>query len=194
MGSQKCIAGPTGLAFVAVHPEARAKLLKGQAYYLDLVKHLDKIAENETPYTPAVPLFVACAEAVRMVHEEGLDNRVRRHARLAEASRQAAAALGLELYPDARHSSPTCTALRYPAGVGDKEVRGVMKDKFGVVVAGGQEPEAKGKIFRIGHMGNVTFRELGACFGALEGALARTNFKFEKGAAVGAVADAAAAA
>lgn len=189
VGSQKCIAGPTGLAFVGVHPEARSKLVKGQSYYLDLVKHLDKIAENETPYTPAVPLFGACAEAVKMVHEEGLENRIQRHAKLAEASQKAARALGLELYPDPRHSSPTCTAIRYPAGIGDKEVRAVMKDKFGVLVAGGQEPEAKGKIFRIGHMGNVGFRELASCFTALEGALAKTSFKFQRGAAVSAAAE-----
>jgi aspartate aminotransferase-like enzyme len=192
VGSQKCIAGPTGLAFVSVSPEARSRLIKGQSYYLDLQKHLDKLVENETPYTPAVPLFLACAEAVKMVHEEGLENRIKRHAKLAEASQKAARALGLELYPDPKHSSPTCTAIRYPPGIGDKEIRTVMKDKFGVIVAGGQEPEAKGKILRIGHMGNVSFRELASCFMALEGALAKTSFKFHRGAAVSAVAEVAA--
>lgn len=90
-------------------------------------------------------------EALKMVMEEGLENRVARHHKAAKASVAAAKALGLELFADEKVSSATVTAVKMPEGVTDAEFRGTTRDKYGVELAGGQD-HLKGNIFRIGHM------------------------------------------
>ena len=110
----------------------------------------------ETPYTPAVPLFLALREACLIIEEEGLAARIARHQKLSQAVQHAAKAWGLSLFPkiDKLHNySSTVTAAEYPAGVKDDEMRASIK-KMGIVIAGGQD-HLKGKIFRIGSMGAV---------------------------------------
>jgi len=123
-----------------------------------------------------------------MVFEEGLEARYARTATLAKACRAAAEAAGLELAaaPDAR--SDTVTAIRYPEGVKDADVRPVLKDRFGVVVAGAQA-QWKGDVFRIGHMAQTTWAELAAGWAAIEGVFASIGKPLPKGAAVAAMMD-----
>lgn len=187
MGSQKCIAAPAGLAGVFVSPRAYEQLHEERAYYLNLKSHIDLLNEDEdTPYTPAIPLFLAMREALRLLREEGLENRIARTATLGEACRAAAKALGLTIYPDESVASNTVTAINYPPGVDDGKFRKALLEKHGVVIAGGQA-QLKGKIFRIGHMGICSMEDLRATWGAIESVLVELGQNVVKGATVAAV-------
>jgi aspartate aminotransferase-like enzyme len=187
-GSQKCIGAPPGLAFVSVAPGARARM-KPRGMYLNLVKVLDKWEKENfnSPTTPATHLYFATIEGLRILQEQGgLPKRFAKVRATAQATRDAAKALGLQLLPPAGHESDTVTALRYPAGIEDAKFRGALKDKHGVVVSGGQGP-VKGKVFRIGTMGTVDHRDLAAGFAAIEAELNAQGFKVQAGAGVAAV-------
>jgi len=187
LGSQKCIAAPAGLAGVMVSPRAYAQLHEETSYYLNLKAHIDLLKEDEdTPYTPSIPLFLAVREALRLLREEGLENRIRRTARLAEACRAAANALGLSLYPEEAVASNTVTAISYPSGVEDGKFRKALLEKHGVVIAGGQA-QLKGKIFRIGHMGICSMEDMRATWAAIETVLGGMGHAGPRGAAVDAV-------
>lgn len=171
VGSQKCLAAPAGLSAISVSKRAWDRLSEKRPYYLDLAAYRKSAASNpmETPYTPAVPLFLALQEALRIVEKEGLPARIERHRRLSRAIREAASAWGLSLFPtlDDRHTySNTVTAIRYPPAVKDSELRGRVK-KMGIEIAGGQD-SLKGKIFRIGSMGAVSAPEILATLAAVE--------------------------
>ena len=185
-GSQKCLAAPSGLAGLCVSADAKKKI-KDRSFYLHLRKHLDKwMKESDTPYTSAIPLFLAMHEALRMLKEEGLENRIKRCAKLGEACRAGAKGVGLQMFPEKGYESNTVSAIRYPQGVADDKFRNLLKDKFGVMVAGGQG-EMKGQIFRIGHMGVCSFTDMIATWGAIEATLKELGYKFEIGSGVGAV-------
>ncbi len=187
-GSQKAVGAPAGAAFLAVSPRAE-KALRSPGLYLDLKAVLDKWREDTTPFTPATHTFLGVAEALELLVEETLEVRVARNRRHAAAFRTAMARLGLDLLPAAGSESDTITAVRYPEGVGDADVRNVLKDEWGIVVAGGQA-ELKGKIFRVAHMGFVASSELASCVVALEACLARVAKTAPTGAAAGAFSDA----
>ncbi len=188
VGSQKCLGGPSGLVFVGVSEKAYARL-DSPTLYLDVKKHIDKQEkEQQTPFTPAVPLFAACLEAVDMTLKEGFPARHARTKRMADACRAAAEAAGLELAAAKGHRSDTVTAIRYPAGIDDKQVRAVLKDRFNVIVAGGQEAW-KGKVFRIGHMGTISWAELAATWAAIEACFKLAGKPLPKGAATAALLD-----
>lgn len=188
VGSQKCLGGPSGLVFVGVSERALERL-DSPTMYLDVRKHIEKQEkEQQTPFTPAVPLFAACLEGLDLLQKEGLQNRFARTKRLADACRGAATAAGLELAAAKEVRSDTVTAIKLPAGVDDKQVRGVLKDRFNVIVGGGQEAW-KGKVFRIGHMGTVGWAELAAAWAAIEAAFKLAGKRLPKGAAVGAMMD-----
>lgn len=185
-GSQKCVAAPAGLAAVAVSERVKGMLHDDNAYYLNLRKHLAKFNEGDTPFTPAIPLFFALLEALRMLKEEGLANRIQRTRALAEGCRRGAKAIGLELFPDPAFASNTLTALRYPFSVDDAKFRNALKEKHRVIVAGAQD-QIKGKVWRIGHMGITSFTDLAATFAAVEAELAGQGHKFDHGASVAAL-------
>ena len=187
MGSQKCLAAPPGLSAVALSKAAYESLHGDTSFYTNLKAHTDALAKQDTPFTPAVPLFLAFREALRMLKEEGLENRVARTRRLAEAARAGCDALNIRLFPNRRFASNTVTAIRYPAGVDDAAFRKVLREKHGTIVAGGQGP-LKGRIFRIGHMGICSFEDLAAGFQAFETTLAGMGHKAVRGAAVDAIA------
>jgi aspartate aminotransferase-like enzyme len=176
VGSQKCLAAPAGLAAVSVSARAQERFVDDRPYYLDLAAYIKNAKKEpmETPYTPAVPLFLALREAGLMLEEEGIEHRIMRHQRLAQAVRAAAVAWGLPLFPvtDALHGySNTVTAIRLPEGVGDSDLRGPVK-KLGIVIAGGQDA-LKGRIFRIGHMGAVGAPEILGTLGAVQAVMHR---------------------
>lgn len=187
MGSQKCLAAPPGLSAIALSTAAYESLHSDTSFYTNLKAHADALAKQDTPFTPAVPLFLAFREALRMLKEEGLENRIARTRRLAEAARAGVDALDLGLYPDRHFVSNTVTAIRYPADVDDGAFRKKLREKHGTVVAGGQGP-LKGQIFRIGHMGICSFEDLEAGFQAFETTLAGMGHKTVRGAAVDAIA------
>jgi len=180
VGSQKCLAAPAGLAGVAVSSRAWERLTKNPPFYLDLAAYKKSAAGNpmETPYTPAVPLFLALREACLIIEEEGLANRIARHQKMAKAVRTAVQTWGLSLFPklDAKHEyATTVTAVSYPEGVKDDDVRAAVK-KMGIIIAGGQD-HLKGKIFRIGTMGAVSAPEILATLAATQHGLKKAGYK-----------------
>ncbi|MDD5143122.1 alanine--glyoxylate aminotransferase family protein [Methanoregula sp.] len=190
-GSQKCFAAPAGLAMVSVSPKAWERMTKNPPYYLDLAAYRKSAGGKpmETPYTPAVPLFLALREACLMIEEEGLPARIARHQKMSKAVQAAAKEWGLSLFPktDKLHSpSSTVTAIEYPAGVRDDDMRGLVK-KIGIQIAGGQD-HLKGKIFRIGNMGAVSAPEILATLAATQHALKKCGYK-PAGCGVGAAAE-----
>ncbi len=192
-GAQKCLGAPSGLSSVTVSKKAWDSMIKNPPYYMDLKKY-KKSAEaerSETPYTPSITLFYGMTEAMRIIREETIEKRVARHRKGAEAIRAAAKALGMELYPVTdQHTvlSNTVTAIKLPAGVGDKDLRGPMKADYGVAIAGGQD-RLKDKIFRIPSMNAFTEADLTRAFDALEATLIKVDAldKSKKGEGVGAL-------
>lgn len=172
VGSQKCLGAPPGLCAVSVSDDAW-NAMKDGAYYHDLKKYRKSAQSRETPYTPSIPLFFALHEALMMIREEGMENRIKRHRKLSRAVREGVTSIGLELFPQPdEHSSysNTVTAIKTPPGMGD-EIRKKMREN-GVIVAGGQE-HLKGKIFRIASMGNIGRDEILRTLEALERAVGR---------------------
>ncbi len=181
-GPQKGLAAPAGLALVHLSDRAVRELHPG-TYYLDLKAHLTSLEKNDTPWTPAVPLFLALREALVLLREETLAGRLARTHRLAEATRAATSALGLELFPDPRYASDTVTAIRNPSGMEDAQVRKALERQYNVLVQGGQG-ELTGKIFRIGHMGIADWPDLLVVFAALERILGKAGRLPRPGAAL----------
>ncbi|HUU74531.1 MAG TPA: alanine--glyoxylate aminotransferase family protein [Methanoregulaceae archaeon] len=179
VGSQKCLAAPAGLSAISVSDRAWDRICDRRPFYLDLAAYRKSAgaAVMQTPYTPAVPLFLALREACRIIAEEGLQRRIERHRNLSSAVRAAVSAWGLSMFPtlDPDHSySNTATAVRLPEGMEDSSFRGLIK-KMGIEIAGGQD-HLKGKIFRIGTMGAVGAPEVLATISAVQYSLARNGF------------------
>jgi serine---pyruvate transaminase len=170
-GSQKAFMLPPGLAMLAVSEKAWKVIEQVQApcFYLDLKAYRKSVANNDTPYTPAVTLIRGLKVAVDMLNEIGIETVWKRAGLLAEATRQAAGALGLTLM--SQSPSDSVTALGMPESVDvDKGLRKVLQNTYGFSVAGGQN-EWKGKVIRISHMGYVDPFDTIGCIAALEYAL-----------------------
>ncbi|MBR0471943.1 MAG: alanine--glyoxylate aminotransferase family protein [Methanosphaera sp.] len=189
-GSQKCLAAPPGMSMLTLSDDAWNVVDKVESptYYLDMKKMRKSGAKSQTPYTPSVSMTYAMNEALSMVLEEGLDARIKRHHTGAEATREAAKALGLELFAREGDYSNTLTGIKMPEGVTDKQLRGTMRDKYQIELAGGQD-HLSGNIFRIGHMGITGLQELAMTFTCLEMTLKEFGFDFEAGAGVAALQD-----
>jgi len=181
VGSQKCLGMPSGLVFVAVNERALAAMHKDNGYYLNLPRYVKKAAENDTPFTPAIPLHLAAVEALDIIKAEGLQNRIAKVRAQAEATRAGFEAMGLELFVPQGYRSDTVTAIKVPAGADDGKVRKTLKEQHNVVIAGGQD-DVKGKIMRVGHMGTVSFAELAGGFMALEKVLVEQGVSVKRGA------------
>lgn len=184
VGSQKALMLPPGLAVVTVSGKARALMdtvKRRPAYYFDLKAALDKAADADTPYTPALTLIYALDAALAIIEDEGIENVFKRHRRLANACRKGVQAMGLELYPEAPSAALTC--IKMPDGIDGESVRKTLERDSGVMVAGGQA-ELKGRVIRIAHMGYVSDGDVLLALAALELALRKHQVDVPSGAAV----------
>ena len=152
-GSQKGVMLPPGLAFVSVSDKAwaRAETSKLPKFYFNFRKERANLAKNQTNFTSPVTLIIGLNESLRMLRAEGLENVFRRHATLANATRKAVQAIGLEIYPRESPSN-SVTAIMSPPGIDGQAIYKDLREKYGITAAGGQD-KAKGKIFRIAHLG-----------------------------------------
>ncbi|MEM6451064.1 MAG: alanine--glyoxylate aminotransferase family protein [Cyanobacteria bacterium P01_D01_bin.105] len=171
-GSQKGFMLPPGLGFVTASEKAwkayeTANLPK---FYLDLGKYNKSADKNSTPFTPPVNLYFGMKAALEMMKAEGLENIFARHTRQKEAARAAMKALGLTLFAPDTHASPAVTSV-VPEGIDAEKIRSVMKNRFDIALAGGQD-HMKGKMFRMGHLGFVSDRDVLCAISALEATLA----------------------
>jgi aspartate aminotransferase-like enzyme len=182
-GSQKAFMIPPGLSFVAINDRAAEamKTAKIPRFYFDLGKARDYLKTGETPWTPAVPLVLQLREALRLLEKEGFDNCLKRHARLARATREGVKALGLKLLADERVASNAVTSVRRPDRIDVSALRKLMREKYRVVLAGGQG-SLKNDIFRIGHLGLVNEGDIVAALGLLGLAMKDMGVKLDPGA------------
>jgi serine---pyruvate transaminase len=166
-GSQKGLMVPPGLASVSLAPWASSYIegKKLPRFYFDLQKARKLAPKGETPYTPAVSLVIALEEALTMIAEEGLENVIERHRRLANAMHAGAHAAGYRLF--SKRPANSLTALYPPEGIGAADVVKRLREVHGMVVAGGQD-HLKGKILRVGHMGAYDLFDIVAISTALE--------------------------
>jgi aspartate aminotransferase-like enzyme len=179
-GSQKGLMLPPGLAAVTVSPKAwrayeRSTLPK---FYFDWKKYLKNLEKDTTPFTPAISLMIGLAESLKLMREEGLENIIARHARLAEAMRAGVEALGLELFAPAEGRGNAVTPVWVPEGIDGKKLVSVMKGKYGVTIAGGQD-DYLGRIIRVGHLGYFGDFDIITTLAALEMTLAEFGYAFE---------------
>ena len=165
VGAQKCTAGPSGIAAIAVKTSFidRVKSLRteGKAnpcYYLDLLAAAKKGDDDQTPWTPAINLAMGWSAALQVLKNEGLSQRWERCEHLAQGVRRLFLDLGFTLLADESHRSNTVTAIMYPEGI-DDTWRSTLKSNHQTQVIGAQD-HLKGKMFRIGSMGETTVEEM----------------------------------
>ncbi|NJL97411.1 MAG: alanine--glyoxylate aminotransferase family protein [Synechococcaceae cyanobacterium SM2_3_2] len=191
-GSQKGYMIPPGLGFTAVSERAMhvAKQAKLPKFYwsFDLAKK--NLAKGTTPFTPAVNMIYALQVSLAMMKAEGLEAIFSRHAQLSAATIAGVKALGLKLLVQPESAaSPAVTAVWSPEGIDADKVRGVLSKQFDIVTAAGQD-HLKGKIFRIGHLGFISPRDVLMTMATLESALNTVGYTdFTAGSAVKAAAD-----
>ena len=183
-GSQKALMLPPGLSFATLSDKAWKLVEKSTLpkYYFDFKKELKNTKKNQSSYTPAISLYVGLRETLRMIRSEGLEAVFHRHEKLAEATRRAVKALGLELYaPDS--PSNAVTAVKIPGGIDGEKLKDLFFEKFGITVAEGQD-RAKGKIIRIAHLGYYERLDMVMVISALEMLLKEMGHSFELGTGV----------
>jgi aspartate aminotransferase-like enzyme len=183
-GSQKALMLPPGLSFATLSDKAWKLTEKSTLpkYYFDFKKELKNTKKNQSSYTPAISLFVGLKETLHMIRKEGLEAVFRRHEKLAEATRQAVKALGLELYaPDSPSSA--VTAVKIPEKIDGEKLKDLFFERFGITVAEGQD-RAKGKIIRIAHLGYYERLDMVMVISALEMLLKEMGYPFELGTGV----------
>ena len=190
-GSQKCLGCSPGLGMIMVGPEAWEVINRREnipSSYLNLPAYKKSFEKSsDSPYTSAISLVYGLHEALKMILEEGYENRVKRHRLMAKALRNGMEALGLQLLAEKGYESNTITATRYPDGVNDDAFRKAMQ-KHGILVAGGQA-HLKGKIFRVAHMNIIAEREILLVLAMTNLVLRELGFKCQSGAGVGAAQD-----
>jgi len=188
--AQKAIGAPPGLALCVFSQRAlacRQARASVPAYYADALRWLPIMQDPGKYYsTPCVNEVVAFAEALRMVHREGLPARFKRHAAIGRAARAGLEAMELKYFTESDCRADTLSVLLLPAGVEDLPFRKGLAAR-GIVVAGGLGPIA-GKAFRLGHMGNIGAGELVTALGAIEATLADLGSAVKPGSAVAAAA------
>ena len=158
--SQKAIAAPPGLSFIALSDEAIKLVVKtpSKPLYYDLARYLEFHRRNETPFTPAVNLIYALREALREIVEYGVNNWVEKHSVRAE---RLYSILGKHLEPLVKfesYRSNTVTAFKLPCGVTASDIIRTVKSR-GYVIARGMG-ELREKIIRIGTMGDITLNDI----------------------------------
>ena len=182
-GSQKGLMLPPGLAFNAVSEKA-LKAAKGAGLpksYWNWEAILTTNQADYFPYTPATNLLFGLREALRMLAEEGLDNVFARHRRLAEATRRAARSWGLEMVcADPRQYSDSVSALFMPEGHDADAYRRLVFERYNVALGAGLG-KLKGRVFRIGHLGDFNEAMLAGTLGAVEMGLACAGVPFSRG-------------
>jgi aspartate aminotransferase-like enzyme len=190
-GSQKALMTPPGITFVTVSKAGwdAAATATCPRFYTDWVaakKSLDS-DPPETPFTPAVTIFAAFRKALELVELEGIEAAWARHALLGKACREGVKAMGLDIQTEEADRACVLTAVVAPEGFDGGQIAAHLRERHGIVVAPGQG-KLKGKIFRIGHCGYYSPRDILMCLAALESTLAALGYPTKEGAGTGAAA------
>lgn len=182
-GSQKGFMLPPGLSFISLSERAQSAMATSELpkYYFDLKKALKSHVKDDTPYTSAVSLIVGLKSAIDAIKKEGLEVRWRKFAKMAEATREAAKALGLKVF--SQRPSDSVTAIVSPENIKSSDIVKSLRREYGLSIAGGQA-DFKDKIFRIAHMGWISGKDLIECFSLLEKVLGNLGYEFKRGVSV----------
>jgi serine---pyruvate transaminase len=184
-GSQKGLMTPPGLGFAIVGARAAERAARREAggYYLSWERTRTGQASGRTPFTPPVTLVAQLQAALTLIEEEGLANVFDRHRVLGAMCRAGVTALGLALLGSEDPEANVVTAFRVPEGVDGKAIPRLMRDRFGIQIAGGQG-RLSGKICRFGHCGYYAYPDVITALGALEHVLDELGVPVEMGAGV----------
>lgn len=188
--SQKGFMLPPGLSMVCLNERAwkQSERSTMPRWYWDYKAVKDKMNEFQMPYTPPTGLLFGLRESLAILQEEGIENVWARHRQLGEIIRKGIRAMGLETFAEQGYESDTITSIRMPENIRYKDLAGILKEKYGVVIGGGLG-KLQDKIFRIGHMGSIHIMEIYAILGAVELSLIELGFQVEAGSAARAVAE-----
>lgn len=181
-GSQKAFMLPPGLSFAAMSDKAWGFYEKSDLpkFYFDFKSCEKNALKNTTAFTPAVSLIIGLAQVLRNFRAEGLENIHNRHEKLALATREAMKAIGLEGF--VKGTPSTALNVTYaPEEIGAKKMISSLSSDFGITLAGGQD-HAKGKIFRMSHIGYIDRADTIGVISAIESVLKNLGHEFEFGA------------
>ena len=192
-GTQKCLSAPPGMAPLTLSPQAMEVVAKRKepvrSWYLDVSMLRNYWGAGKARvyhHTPPMTMLYALREALRIVLEEGLETRIVRHRRHAEALWAGVEAMGLQLHAQEGHRLPSLTTVRVPEGIDEMTLRRGLLQEHNIEVGGGIGV-LQGQVWRIGLMGyNATVQNVLGLLYALETELARQGFKVETGAGVAA--------
>lgn len=182
-GSQKGLMLPAGLSFTALSPRAleASKTATLPRSYWDWQRMLDLNDDGWFPYTPATNLFFGLKEALLMLREEGLEGVVRRHARYGAATRAAVGTWGLELQcAEPADRSDVLTAVRVPEGHDADALRALILERFDLTLGSGLG-RVRGRVFRIGHLGDLNDLMLAATLAGVESGLVLAGVPVRRG-------------
>ncbi len=178
-GAQKAIAAPPGISPISISKKAKKYMIANPppTMYFNLARYFKYFEESKhTPFTPALPLLYAFREALRMMLEEGLEARFRRHKICSDALYSGLSAIGLTPFAKEEDRSITIIALNYLEGLEDNTFRNTLAQKFRVLVAGGFG-NLKGKVFRVGCMGEVHRYHVMRTISAISSTLSMMGYK-----------------
>jgi len=178
-GSQKALAAPPGISPISISPKAKKYMIENPppTMYFNLARYFKYYEESKhTPFTPALPLLYAYREALRIILEEGLEARFKRHKICSDALYAGLSAIGLTPFAKEEDRSISIIALNYLDGLEDKTFRDTLAQKFRVLVAGGFG-NLKGKVFRIGCMGEVNHYHVMRTISAISSTLAMMGYQ-----------------
>jgi aspartate aminotransferase-like enzyme len=188
-GSQKALMSPPGLGFASAGAAAleRAAAAPGRRYYFDWERTVkgQRADPPDSPFTPAVGLVLALDVALDLIEREGLEAVYERHRLLGRATREAARALDLDTLGEPDDNANVVTAIALPDSIDGTKVPKLMRDRFGITIAGGQD-HLKGKIARIAHCGYFGAFDIVVTIAALEMTLRELGHELELGAGVAA--------
>ena len=180
-GAQKAIAAPPGISPISVSTKAKKYMIENPpaTMYFNLARYFKYYDEEKhTPFTPALPLLYAYREALSILLEEGLQNVFKRHKVCSDALYSGLSAIGLTPFAKEEDRSISIVALNYLDGLEDKTFRNTLADKFKVLVAGGFG-NLKGKVFRVGCMGEVSSYHVMRTISAISSTLAMMGYKVD---------------
>ncbi|MCK8826690.1 alanine--glyoxylate aminotransferase family protein [Natroniella acetigena] len=185
--SQKALMSPPGLALVSVSPRAleAAEDSDLPKFYWDFRRAKKFLVErpNQTPSTPAITNLKALRYALREIKSEGLENVFKRHKIITMAFRRAMQELGLELLVEEKVASKTVTAVKLPSEIKFEILKQRLLEEYNVYITG-SKGELKGKVFRVGHMGNVSRNDILSTISALELVLKDEGLDIELGSGI----------
>lgn len=190
-GAQKAIAAPPGISPISVGARAKRHMVENppRTMYLNLARYFKYYEESRhTPFTPSLPLMYAYREALSILLEEGLERAFRRHKACSDALYAGLSAIGLTPFAKEEDRSISIVALNYLEGLEDRTFRSTLADRFKVLVAGGFG-DLKGRVFRVGCMGEVGEYHVMRTISSIASTLATMGFEADARAGLGAAAE-----